>query len=1303
NRPGNGRGTPAYYDDVRVYTGAADTNFLENVRQSAFPDPYVLATTITLPTAIVGDAVTLSAIAYGSQPISFQWQHTDNNNVTSLIPGATSSTYTIPSVQFSDAGTYSLIVSNNPAGVPTVVTNTSATLTVRASADTLAWLGALNFNWDSATANWSNTVTTTAGVLYQDRDNVQFTDAGTNSSPISLTTQLFPSSILVSSSSNYTFAGSGNLAGTTSLTKSGTGTLTINNANNFTGSTIINNGILQLGNASALGAANNSVTVNDGGTLDVHGIASPASLQYNIQGSGYTNAGAIVNFGGGIQNGNGIHGLNLLGDATIGGSGRMDLYGTSGSTGLRGNNYNLTKVGTGSVFFIDGGTNNQLEDITILNGTIGFQGTNDLGDPTKTISVLGGSLAFYGVDNDIALNKNIALSNAFFNNAGGNLALNTPITLIGTNTQSAGYQETSSMADTFNGPISGTGGLVINSIEQDIFNGTNTYSGPTIINGNGTLLTVGANSSLENSSLIQLGNANAIIDLSSTPGLMRGSGQTLSGIGSIYGNVTNSTDSILSPGVGGPGTLNLYSDLTLANAALPIDLGSDPTQTGNGVNDLVNVAGNLTLSGVTTIQVTPVGPLSSATPYMIITYGGSLNGSAANLQITSSNPRYTLSVVDTTSTPGSIQISVTGVPTPLVWKGGQSPSPNVWNHTVTNFFNTGTSAYDHFYDGDLVTFDDTGVTNIVNVTETNVPGLLTLANNTMDYTFVGNGNLGGTLDKEGTGTVTLAISNALALNIITNNQGTLVLNPPVDNTLAAAITDDGSGLGTVVKAGTNMLTLNGDNSAYYGTLEVTNGTLRYTASTALGSGNFYVTNDGSLDVNNVGVGTKNIIISGAGYNGQGALVDLNNTWVYPYNWAQNVTLAGDASIGCASRFDILAGDTFNGGGFKLTKVGGSQFVFNDCGETSLGDIDVVAGELTFQQSATMGDPNKSAIVESNAVLDFWAGNAPFSKTNITVINATFGSSGGGSNALTSASTVTLQPGTNYLLAGSDFSLYGPIVGTGGFIKSGGSALWLYGDNTYSGPTSIGQNSKVIVGPSSSLGSSSTIEIDGGSTLDVSQPSSFNLGSGQTMIGNGTVLGGNINFGNGSTLAVGFSGSTYTLTVSGNLTFGAGSTNIVDVNKTTSVANDKVSGLASVTMDGTLVINNLGNVLASGDAIQLFSATNYSGGFANIIPATPGAGLAWDTSTLDNDGALRVVAVAMLRIGTATVSAGNFVLSGSGGTPGNDYSVLSQTNIAEPLSNWTVIGTGTFDGSGNFSFTNSITPETPNRFYLISVP
>jgi hypothetical protein len=57
------------------------------------------------------------------------------------------------------------------------------------------------------------------------------------------------------------------------------------------------------------------------------------------------------------------------------------------------------------------------------------------------------------------------------------------------------------------------------------------------------------------------------------------------------------------------------------------------------------------------------------------------------------------------------------------------------------------------------------------------------------------------------------------------------------------------------------------------------------------------------------------------------------------------------------------------------------------------------------------------------------------------------------------------------------------------------------------------------------------------------------------------------------------------------------------------------------------------------------------------------------------------------------------LAGSGGLAGGQYVVLSSTNIATPVSSWTPIATNTFDGSGNFSFTNGALVG-PGRFYLL---
>ncbi len=64
---------------------------------------------------------------------------------------------------------------------------------------------------------------------------------------------------------------------------------------------------------------------------------------------------------------------------------------------------------------------------------------------------------------------------------------------------------------------------------------------------------------------------------------------------------------------------------------------------------------------------------------------------------------------------------------------------------------------------------------------------------------------------------------------------------------------------------------------------------------------------------------------------------------------------------------------------------------------------------------------------------------------------------------------------------------------------------------------------------------------------------------------------------------------------------------------------------------------------------------------------------------------------------------NLVFSGTGGGPWATFTVLSSTNLALPLANWTVERTGNFDGAGAFTLTNPVVPGTPVKFYTVRVP
>jgi len=840
---------------------------------------------------------------------------------------------------------------------------------------------------------------------------------------------------------------------------------------------------------------------------------------------------------------------------------------------------------------------------------------------------------------------------------------------------------------TLNNAWSGVGGLVMSGPGTLVLNGNSSYSGATTI-----------------------------------------SGGTVAGTGSVQGAVTASSTSTLAPGSSvAAGTLTLgNTSLTLNANTNVFKLGNDPTQIGTGVSDLLATSGGLTLSGVSTIKVTPLAPLQTPADYAVIQYNGTplLASDAAHFQAISTSPRYSVSVVDPSTTYPYVKIHVTGNPGNLVWKGGAAGGQTNWNHTTINWSNTVTMASDVFYDGDVVVFDDTASVSAVTVVGSQTPASMTMSNNPVAFTFTGDGPLGGPLDVEGAaGLTTIATTNVPVFTTITLNNGTLAFNLANGgaNTLSSVISDNGAGNGTLMQAGSNTLLLSANNTSpgFYGTIAVTNGLLQYTNSNCLGqyTSPLYATNGGTLDLHGVSALLKNVNISGDGYNGRGALVDTSASG-FANEGIHNLTLLDDASVSASNRFDIYGGaggGTMTGNGHKFTLNYG-QVIFNVIGDIGVGDIHVKAGRLGFQGAVTMGLAANTITVESNATVTFFsatdAANPHNSEDKVMVLNGNsqIDSGGSGNNF---QGPITLNGTNNLMGLRADLHLWGGISGTGsmavGFSSVGSvsnNALWLDGNNTYSGATIISNYHKVVVGASSSLGSSSPILLNSLGTLDVSAPSSFALGAGQVLMGNGTVVGGNVALNSGSTLAPGFpDNNTYTLTNSGTLALNSGSTNLVAVKKTAGVANSSVTGTTAVTISAgaTLVINNVGNPLAAGDAIQLFTVNSVSGTFGTIVPADPGSGLMWSQSTLDSDGKLRVAAIPQPDISGIVVGGGNVVLGGTNnGSASTHYVVLSQTNVTLPLNQWQPLVTNPFNPDGSFSWTNPVVPAETNRFYRLQL-
>lgn len=73
-----------------------------------------------------------------------------------------------------------------------------------------------------------------------------------------------------------------------------------------------------------------------------------------------------------------------------------------------------------------------------------------------------------------------------------------------------------------------------------------------------------------------------------------------------------------------------------------------------------------------------------------------------------------------------------------------------------------------------------------------------------------------------------------------------------------------------------------------------------------------------------------------------------------------------------------------------------------------------------------------------------------------------------------------------------------------------------------------------------------------------------------------------------------------------------------------------------------------------------------------------------------------------QIAGAKMTGSSFFFAGTNGSPGGIYYVLVSTNPLMPLANWSVIATNSFDGEGNFSFTNTFNPGVPQKYYTISL-
>jgi len=656
-----------------------------------------------------------------------------------------------------------------------------------------------------------------------------------------------------------------------------------------------------------------------------------------------------------------------------------------------------------------------------------------------------------------------------------------------------------------------------------------------------------------------------------------------------------------------------------------------------------------------------------------------------NLQLTNAG-NYHVIFGNANGSTNSVTVSLSvATGSSIVWSA--SGNNGNWDTaTSANWTNKTTTVQTVFNTGDAVLFDDTvGVPTTVNVSGTVSPSITTVNSSTNNYTFSGSGSI--------------------------------------------------SGSGGLVKDGASTLTIvNPDN--FTGPVTIKGGTI-YAGDFAFNSASsITVTNGGTLDFGGSTYdNNQTLTISGAGVSGHGAVYNT----VFNPGQLYNIVLAGDATIGCTpgNIWGLNNGSVISGP-HKLTIKWGNSGDYTEWNGVSFaansGDFELASGKLGIKNmGSNFGPASSTFTVDAGTELDFWTSDFGYAKNyhvfgtyqilaGFTTLNASYtlengcqftGIFGGGNQTITG--TFALNGTAHLVLGDGNFIFTNVISGPGGFVWDAyNHALVLQSSNTYTGPTVIGGGSQILTLTGNGSISHSSLIFFGGNpgnetntAIDVTgrPDQTLTLVSGQTLGGIGRING-SLVVSNGATIAPAGTNTTISITTGANPTgILLASANVTLLGTTTmklngSGVNDQIQAGASLTYGGTLnLVNISGASYAAGNSFQIFSAASYHGSFGSISPATPGAGLAWDTSQL-NIGFINVIASggAGPLITNPKVAGGNFIFTGTGGTANNNYVVYTSTNLASGV--WTPLITNTFDSSGNFGVTNAISTTTPKMFYRI---
>jgi len=444
----------------------------------------------------------------------------------------------------------------------------SGFITLAITGNTPVWTGAANANWTTTSQpspfNW---VLQPAGTSTQflTNDQVLFDDTATGTTAVNIAdASVSPASVVFNNSSkNYSVSsvgGFGIASGT--LTKSGTGSLTLSTANTFSGGTTLNAGTLNINNASAIGTG--TLTIAAGTTID------------NTSGSAITLSTNNAQIWNGDFAFGGSNDLNLgTGAVTLASSLHLTTNGTATLTvgGVIGgpSGAGLLKEGTGKLRL--NGANTFDGGVTIDAGTLQLGNALALGPSTNSVTFGASS------NGKLQVNGNAITVSAI--NGDSTATIENSNATSGAITVSSG-----SFDGTIQNGSAGTLALTKTGAGTLALTGTNTYSGGTTlsagtlsVSGNSALGTgtvaMGGGTTITNAAAATLPNA---ITLNGLATFTAAGGEMV-----LSGNITGSPTAL---------TLNPTNKITLAGTNSLTSAGAFNTGAGS-----VDVTGSTTIDG----------------------------------------------------------------------------------------------------------------------------------------------------------------------------------------------------------------------------------------------------------------------------------------------------------------------------------------------------------------------------------------------------------------------------------------------------------------------------------------------------------------------------------------------------------------------------------------------------------------------------------------------------------------------------------------------------------------------------------